>query len=74
MREPQNIAVLHPVVNALAEETAKDVWSVSGTPPHGVKLALTELLQRPPTKDGVGGRGSFERLAGTLGATAVFGR
>jgi 5'-nucleotidase len=32
----------------MAEEVDRDVWSVSGTPVDAVKLALRELLKRPP--------------------------
>jgi len=32
----------------LAEELSRDVWSVSGTPADAVKLALRQLLRRPP--------------------------
>lgn len=32
----------------LASEVAKDVWSVTGTPADAVKLALCELMKRPP--------------------------
>lgn len=39
------LTIAEPVV---AEEIAEDVWSVSGTPADCVKLALTELLRRPP--------------------------
>jgi 5'-nucleotidase len=32
----------------IADEVRRDVWSVSGTPVDAVKLALRELLRRPP--------------------------
>ena len=39
------LTIAEPV---LAQEVGKDVWSVSGTPADAVKLAVHELMRRPP--------------------------